>query len=63
MEERRKPLWSPSKQSDSSSVHPNEVPSVLHCLINQGDLRTNVPKLSSFGDGMAKGEVSFEQWD
>ena len=62
MEEKRIPLGSPSKPSDQSSIHPHDVPSVLHSLIKEGTLRTNVPKLSSFSGKTAKGEVSFEQW-
>ena len=36
--------------------------SVLHTLLKEGALRTNIPKLSAFSGEMVKGEVSFEQW-
>ena len=39
-----------------------EVSSILHTLIKDWALRTNIPKLSAFGGERAKGEVSFEQW-
>ena len=43
-----------------SPVH--EVSSILHALLKDGTLRTNIPKLSAFSGERAKGEVSFEQW-
>ena len=43
-----------------SPVH--EVSSILHTLLKDGALRTNIPKLSAFSGERAKGEVSFEQW-
>ena len=43
-----------------SPVH--EVSSILHILLKDGALRTNIPKLSAFSGERAKGEVSFEQW-
>ena len=43
-----------------SPVH--EVSSILHTLLKDGTLRTNIPKLSAFSGERAKGEVSFEQW-
>ena len=36
--------------------------SILHTLLKDGALRTNIPKLSAFSGERAKGEVSFEQW-
>ena len=45
------------------SVSPaHEVSSILHTLLKDGALRTNIPKLSAFSRERAKGEVSFEQW-
>ena len=50
-----------SRQDTSiSPVH--EVSSILHTLLKDGTLRTNIPKLSAFSGERAKGEVSFEQW-
>ena len=43
-----------------SPVH--EVSSILHILLKDGALRTNILKLSAFSGERAKGEVSFEQW-
>ena len=40
----------------------HEVSSILHHLIKEGALRTNIPKLSVFNGEMVKGEASFEQW-
>ena len=36
--------------------------SILHTLLKDGALRTNIPKLSAFSRERTKGEVSFEQW-
>ena len=36
--------------------------SILHTLLKDGALRTNIPKLSAFSGERTKGEVSFEQW-
>ena len=36
--------------------------SILHTLLKDGVLRTNIPKLSAFSGERTKGEVSFEQW-
>ena len=36
--------------------------SILHSLIKEGALRTNIPKLSVFSGERLKGEASFEQW-
>ena len=45
------------------SISPaHEVSSILHTLLKDGALRTNIPKLSAFSGERAKGEVSFEQW-
>ena len=45
------------------SISPaQEVSSILHTLLKDGALRTNIPKLSAFSGERAKGEVSFEQW-
>ena len=50
-----------SRQDTSfSPVH--EVSSILHTLLKDGALRTNIPKLSAFSGERTKGEVSFEQW-
>ena len=51
-----------SRQDTSfSPVH--EVSSILHTLLKDGALRTNIPKLSVFSGERAKGGgVSFEQW-
>ena len=35
---------------------------ILHSLIKEGALRTNIPKLSVFSGERLKGEASFEQW-
>ena len=40
----------------------HEVSSILHTLLKDGALRTNIPKLSAFSGEKAKDEVSFEQW-
>ena len=52
---------SPSKP-DASGSWPHDVSSILHSLIKEGALRTNIPKLSVFSGEMLKGEASFEQW-
>ena len=45
------------------SISPaHEVSSILHTLLKDGALRTNIPKLFTFSGERAKGEVSFEQW-
>ena len=38
-----------------------DVSSILHSLIKEGALRTNIPKLSVFSGESLKGEASFEQ--
>ena len=61
MEARHVPYRSPTKPDASvSSAH--EVSSILHSLIKEGALRTNIPKLSVFNGEMMKGEASFELW-
>ena len=49
-------------RQDTSISHVHEVSSILHTLLKDGTLRTNIPKLSAFSGERAKGEVSFEQW-
>ena len=51
------------KSRQDTSISPVcEVSSILHTLLKDGSLRTNIPKLSAFSGERAKGEVSFEQW-
>ena len=38
------------------------MPSILHILLKDGALRTNISKLTVFSGERTKGEVSFEQW-
>ena len=47
---------------DASLGSAHDVSAVLHTLLKEGALRTNIPKLSAFSGEKAKGEVSFEQW-
>ena len=61
MVDRHVPHKSPSKP-DASGYQPHDVFSILHRLIKEGALRTNIPKLSVFSGEMLKGEASFEQW-
>ena len=61
MDARHVPHRNPSRP-DASGSHAHEVSSILHSLIKEGALRTNIPKLSVFSWGMMKGEASFEQW-
>ena len=49
-------------RQDASMGSAHDVSSVLQTLLKEGALRTNVPKLSSFSDEAAKGEVLFDQW-
>ena len=49
-------------RQDASVGSAHDVSSILQTLLKEGALRTNIPKLSTFSRGMAKGEVSFEQW-
>ena len=61
MDARQVPHRSPSKP-DASGSQPHEVSSILHSLIKEGPLRTNIPKLSVFSGEMLTGEASFQQW-
>ena len=61
MDASHEPHGSPSKPDASGSQH-QDVSSILHSLIKEGALRTNIPKLSLFNGVRLKGEVSFEQW-
>ena len=51
----------PSKP-DASGSQAHDVSCILHSLIKEGALRTNIPKLSVFSGEMLKGDASFEQW-
>ena len=61
MDDRHVTHKGPSKP-DASGYQPHDVSSILHSLIKEGALRTNIPKLSVFSGEMLKGEASFEQW-
>ena len=61
MDDRHVTHKSPSKP-DASESQPHDVSPILHSLIKEGALRTNIPKLSVFSGEMLKGEASFEQW-
>ena len=61
MDDRHLTYKGPS-QPDASGYQPHDVSSILHTLIKEWALRTNIPKLSVFSGEMLKGEVSFEQW-
>ena len=61
MDARHVPQDSPSK-SDCLGSHRQDVSSILHSLIKEEVLRTNIPKLSIFSGERVKGEASFEQW-
>ena len=61
METRHMPQSSPSRP-DAPETHHQDVSSILHSLIKEGALRTNIPKLSVFSGERLKGEASFEQW-
>ena len=61
MDARHVPHRSPSKP-DATGSQPHDVSSILHSLIKEGILRTNIPKLSVFSGEMVKGEAFFEQW-
>ena len=61
MDSRYVPQDSPSKP-DALGSHHQDVSSILHSLIKEGALRTNIPKLSVFSGERLKGEASFEQW-
>ena len=58
---RHVPQDSPSKPDALGSNH-QDVSSILHSLIKERALRTNIPKLSVFSGERLKGEASFEQW-
>ena len=61
MDARHVPRDTPSKP-DGLGSNPQDVSSILHSLIKEGALRTNIPKLSTFSGESVKGEASFEQW-
>ena len=61
MDVRHIPQDSPSKP-DALGSHQQDVSSILHSLLKEGTLRTNIPKLSVFSGERLKGEASFEQW-
>ena len=61
MDARQEPHRSPSKP-DASGSQAHEIFSILHSLIEEGALGTNIPKLSVFSGEMLKGEASIEQW-
>ena len=61
MDDRHVTHKSPSKP-DASGSQTQDVSSILHSLIKEGALRTNIPKLSVFRGEMLKGEASLEQW-
>ena len=61
MDARHVPRDIPSKP-DGLGSPPQDVSSILHSLIKEGALRTNIPKLSIFSGERVKGEASFEQW-
>ena len=61
MDARHELHGSPSKPGTLGSQH-KDVSSILHSLIKEGALRTNIPKLSVFYGERLKGEASFEQW-
>ena len=52
---------SPSKPENASLSQAYEISSILHSLIKEGALRTNIPKLFVFSGEMVKAEGSFEQ--
>ena len=49
-------------RQDTSFSPSHEVSSILHTLLKDGALRTNIPKLLAFSGERTKGDVSFEQW-
>ena len=61
MDARHEPHGSPSKPDALGSQH-QDMSSILHSLIKEGALRTNIPKPSVFSAERLKGEASFEQW-
>ena len=50
-------------RQDVSFSPAHEVSSILHTLLRDGALRTNIPKLSAFSEERVKSEISFEQWN
>ena len=61
MDARHVPRDSPPKPDGFGST-PHDAFSILHSLIKDGALRTNIPKFSVFSGERVKGEASFEQW-
>ena len=61
MDARHVPRDIPPKP-DGFGPTPQDVSSILHSLIKEGTLRTNIPKHSIFSGERVKGEASFEQW-
>ena len=61
MDARHVPRDSPPKPDGFGST-PQDVSSILHSLIKEGALRTNIPKLSIFSGERVKGEALFKQW-
>ena len=59
MDARNVPRDNPS-MPDGLGSHHQEVSSILHSLIKEGALRTNIPKLSIFSGERVKVEASFE---
>ena len=60
MDARHVPRVFPSKP-DGLGSNPQDVSSILHSLIKEGALRTNITKLSIFSGERMKG-ASFEEW-
>ena len=61
MDARHVPRDIPPKP-DGFAITPQDVSSILHSLMKEGALRTNIPKLSIFSGERVKREASFEQW-
>ena len=61
MDAKHVPRDIPSKP-DGLGSNPQDVSSILHSLIKEGALKTNIPKLSICSGERVKGEASFEQW-
>ena len=61
MDARHVPRDIPPKP-DGFGPNSQDVSSILHSLIKEIALRTNIPKLSIFSGERVKGEASFEQW-
>ena len=60
MEARQVPNRSPPKPEDTSLTQTHKVSSILHSLLKERALRTDIQKLSVFSWEMVKGEASFE---